>query len=126
MPAPMAAQNTAILCVDDETGALAVRKRLLEAAGYRVMAVRSAEEAIGLFQSDSFDLVICDYWMPGTNGIATSREIRRINKSIPLIILSGLSPLPDEMIGIADRWIAKGEGPEFLLRAIRSLLVPGS
>ena len=64
--------------------------------------------------------------MPGTNGIATSREIRRMNKSIPLIILSGLSPLPDEMIGVADRWIAKEEGPEFLLRAIRSLLVPGS
>jgi two-component system copper resistance phosphate regulon response regulator CusR len=124
---PSAAMRMAtILCIDDETAALAIRKRVLESAGYRVSAARSAEEGIRLFRSEAFDLVICDYWMPSMNGIATARELKRFNPSVPVLILSGLSPLPDEMIGVADRWILKDEGPEFLLHAINSLLKPAS
>jgi CheY-like chemotaxis protein len=114
------------LCIDDETAGLAVRKRVLESAGYRVLATRAAEDGIRLFQTETFDLVICDYWMPSMNGISTARELKRINKSVPVIILSGLSQLPDETIGVADRWILKDEGPEYLLNAIQSLLKTGS
>jgi two-component system, OmpR family, copper resistance phosphate regulon response regulator CusR len=118
----LAAQLATILCIDDESVALAVRKRVLESAGYRVVAARSAEEGIRIFRTESFNLVVCDYWMPSMNGIAAAREIKRISPSVPLIILSGLSQLPDETIGIADRWILKDEGPEFLLSTIGTLL----
>jgi CheY-like chemotaxis protein len=116
------AQSGLILCIDDESAGLAVRKRVLESAGYRVETARSAQDGIRLFRSSDFDLVICDYWMRSMNGIAASREIRRINSSVPVIILSGFSQLPDESIGVADRWILKDEGPEFLLDAIHDLL----
>jgi CheY-like chemotaxis protein len=115
-----------ILCIDDESAALTVRKRVLESAGYRVSVARSGEEGIQLFRAEPFDLVICDYWMPSMNGIKAAREIRLMNPSVPLIILSGLSQLPGETVGIADRWILKDEGPEFLLSAIGSLLKPTS
>jgi hypothetical protein len=36
--------------------------------------------------------------------------------------LSGLSQLPDESIGVVDRWILKDEGPQFLLNTIKALL----
>jgi two-component system response regulator DctR len=111
-----------ILCVDDEPTALAVRKRVLESAGYQVAAERSAEEAIRLFRSEVFDLVILDYWMPNMNGLALAREFKRINPAVPIVIFSALSPLPDETIGVADRWILKDEGPEYLLNALKSLL----
>lgn len=118
----IAAKMAAILCIDDETAALAIRKRVLESAGYRVSAARSGEEGIRLFQSQAFDIVILDYWMAGMNGIITARELKRLNRSVPIIIFSGLSQLPDEIIGIADRWILKDEGPEYLLNAIKDLL----
>jgi two-component system response regulator ResD len=122
----MASQAAKILCVDDESAALSVRKRVLESAGYRVLASRSSEEAVRLFRTESFNLVIVDYWMPGMNGIVTARQLKKINSSVPIIILSGLSQLPDETIGVAERWILKDEGPEYLLRAIRGLLKAAS
>ena len=122
----MASQAAKILCIDDESAALSVRKRVLESAGYRVLASRSSEEAVRLFRTESFNLVIVDYWMPGMNGIVTARQLKKINSSVPIIILSGLSQLPDETIGVAERWILKDEGPEYLLRAIRGLLKAAS
>lgn len=113
-----------ILCIDDETSALSVRKRLLESAGHEVVTARSGEEGIQLFRSQPPDLVLLDYWMPGMNGIVTARELRRVDPSVPMIILSGLAQLPDETIGVVDRWILKDEGPEFLLNTITALLKP--
>lgn len=115
-------QMANVLCIDDETAALAVRKRVLESAGHQVSIANNGAEGIRLFQSQSFDIVILDYWMSSMNGIATARQLKRLNKSIPIIIFSGLSQLPDEIIGVADRWILKDEGPEFLLSAMKDLL----
>lgn len=115
-----------ILCIDDESAALNVRKRVLETAGHDVRTARSGDGAIPLFQAEPFDLVLLDYWMPGKNGIATARELKRINPNVPMIILSGLSQLPDETMGVVDRWILKDEGPQFLLNAIRTLLESAS
>jgi CheY-like chemotaxis protein len=111
-----------ILCIDDETSALSVRKRVLESAGHHVITARSGEEGIQVFRSEALDLVLLDYWMPGMNGIATARELRRIKPSVPMVILSGLAQLPDETMGVVDRWILKDEGPEFLLNTISALL----
>lgn len=119
---PMAATMPTVLCVDDETMALAIRKRVLESAGYQVETARSGEEGIRLFRSQVFDAVILDYWMPNMNGIAVAREFKRLNSAVPIVIYSALSPLPGETIGIADRWILKDEGPEYLLNALKSLL----
>jgi CheY-like chemotaxis protein len=126
MLARIAAKMARILCIDDESAALNIRKRVLETAGHQVETARSGEEGIRLFRSDPFDLVLLDYWMPGMNGIATAREVKRINPSVPMIILSGLSQLPDETMGVVDRWILKDEGPQFLLNSIKDLLEPAS
>jgi len=121
-----AANMAKILCIDDESAALNTRKRVLETAGHQVQTARSGEAGIRLFRSDSFDLVLLDYWMPGMNGIATARQVKRLNPSVPMIILSGLSQLPDETIGVVDRWILKDTGPQFLLNSIKDLLKPPS
>jgi DNA-binding response OmpR family regulator len=115
-----------ILCIDDESAALNIRKRVLETAGHHVLTARSGDDGLQLFRSESFDLVLLDYWMPGMNGIATARELKRIDASVPMIILSGLSQLPDETMGVVDRWILKDEGPQFLLSTIRALLTPAA
>lgn len=111
-----------ILCIDDEPAELRVRELLLKSAGYRVVGTTSGEEGIRLFQEEPFDAVVLDYWMSGMRGTDVARELKRINPRIPIIVHSGFGQLPDETIGIADRWIVKGESPEYLLGAIKTIL----
>jgi len=110
-----------ILCIDDEENQLVLRKLMLERAGYRVLTAESPAQAIALFASDTVDLVIVDYYMPGMNGLALAREILR-QKKLPIVVLSAYAELPGESIGTADTWIMKGTGSEELLRRIAELL----
>ena len=110
-----------ILCIDDEENQLVLRKLMLERAGYRVLTAESPAEAIRLFGSDTVDLVIVDYYMPGMNGLALAREILRQRK-LPVVVLSAYAELPGESIGTADTWIMKGTASEELLRKIAELL----
>jgi|SRR5579863_565148 len=111
-----------ILCIDAESAALNICKRVLETADHQALTARSGEEGIQLFRSEPFDLVLLAYWMPAMNGIATARELKRINPLVPVVILSRFSQLPDETIGIVDRWILKDDGPQFLLNTIKAVL----
>lgn len=113
---------TTILCIDDEASGLIVRQRLLESEGYRVVVARSGEDGLRLFQSELINAVILDYWMSGMNGTAVARELKRINPNIPIIVLSGLVELPGETVGLADRWILKGDDPEHLLNTLKRVL----
>jgi DNA-binding response OmpR family regulator len=110
-----------ILCIDDEENQLVLRKLMLERAGYRVLTAESPAQAIALFGSDTVDLVIVDYYMPGMNGLALAREILQ-QKKLPIVVLSAYAELPGESIGTADMWIMKGTGSEELLRRIAELL----
>jgi DNA-binding response OmpR family regulator len=110
-----------ILCVDDEENQLALRKLMLERAGYRVLTAESPAKAIKLFQSDTVDLVILDYYMPGMNGLSLAREFLQ-QKRLPVVMLSAYAELPGESLGTADTWIMKGTPSDELLRRIAELL----
>ena len=119
----MESKTATVLCIDDEQTALQLRQNLLESAGYRVLAAKSGALGIKSFKSESVDAVILDYWMADMNGLQVAREIRKINPSIPIIILSAYGELLDESLGIADLWIRKGEeDPQYLLNRLEQLL----
>jgi CheY-like chemotaxis protein len=119
----MPSKPSTILCIDDEEPGLKVRRILLETAGHRVLTALSGREGIETFQSENVDAVILDYWMAGMNGVATARELKRLKRSIPIIILSAYGTLLDETLGVADVWIRKGEeDPQYLLGALEALL----
>jgi CheY-like chemotaxis protein len=119
----MDSKTTTVLCIDDEEPGLKVRKILLESAGHRVLTARSGGEGIRLFQSEPVDAVILDYWMSGMNGVAVARELKRLNPTTPIIILSAYGTLLDEALGVADLWIRKGEeDPQYLLAKVKELL----
>jgi DNA-binding response OmpR family regulator len=111
-----------ILCIDDEEPGLLVRRAMLEAAGYRVVTGLSGSQGIEIFRSEPVDCVILDYWMAGKNGLAVARELKRINRSVPIIMLSAYTYLPDETIGLVDLWVQKGGDSQQLLDNVEKLL----
>lgn len=119
----MESKTATILCIDDEQTALQLRQTLLESAGYRVLGAKSGAVGINAFKSERVDAVVLDYWMADMNGLQVAREIRKLNPSIPIIILSAYGELLDESLGLADLWIRKGEeDPQYLLNRLENLL----
>jgi signal transduction histidine kinase len=119
----IADEQITILCIDDEASGLLPRKLLLESAGYKVIEARSGLEGIGLFKSESVDVVLLDYWMSGMKGTEVAAELKRVNPAIPIIVLSGVSDLPGESAGLVDQWLLKGSHrAEQLLDSIATLL----
>ena len=77
-----------ILVIDDED---AIRKSFelaLEDSGYQVDTASSGMEGIEMLKSQNYDLVFLDLKMPGMNGVETLREIRKLNKDIPVYIVT--------------------------------------
>jgi CheY-like chemotaxis protein len=110
-----------ILSVDDDPGILFTRHKLLESAGYRVLSAADGEEALKIFESNPVDLVLLDFYMPGMDGTAVAKELKRRNHTLPIIIVSA-SPLADQDLVCADSLVKKGEGPELLFNQIHRLL----
>lgn len=80
-----------ILLVDDEPLITSVGSELLTEMGYRVQAVNHPRQALKLMQerADDFDLIITDLTMPELTGIEMVREIRNMNISVPVVLISG-------------------------------------
>jgi len=121
LPKNRSTVTTTVLCIDDEPSLLQMEKRFLEGHGYAVLTAACGREALDILSASAVDVVVLDYQMPQMDGFAVALEIRRIAPEIEIIIHSG-SPLdvPNRMLEIADRLVAKGE-PRRLIAALQAL-----
>ena len=113
--------TTLILSVDDEPSILFAREKLLEAAGYKVLSAADGEAALNLFATNPVHLVLLDFAMPGMDGGAVAKELKRLNQTVPVIMVSA-SPLSEQALTCADCFVTKGQGPKVLLDQIDQLL----
>lgn len=77
-----------ILVIDDDLGIRRSFSLTLGDAGYRVDTAESGEKAIGMPQGHPYDLVYLDLKMPGMNGVETLRELRKMDKEVPIYIIT--------------------------------------
>jgi PAS domain S-box-containing protein len=79
-----------ILIVEDNPEVANVSAMLLDQLGYEITIVNSADAALGVLESESFDLVFSDIVMPGErDGIALAHEIRKRKPGLPVLLTSG-------------------------------------
>lgn len=114
-----------ILCVDDETVGLEVRKILLERAGYRVLTALDGPTGLNIFATEPIDAVVLDFSMPGMSGGEVAVTMRKVKPHVPIMMLSAYTSLPAEVCSIVDLSMTKGEGAPALLRNL-SRLVPAN
>jgi DNA-binding response OmpR family regulator len=85
-----------VLLVDDETDIVHVLKRGLEINGFEVDAYDSPQQAINSFKPNLYDLAILDIRMPGLNGFALRRQMKKIDPALTTCFLSAFEIHPQE------------------------------
>ena len=125
VPHPTKNSPKLILSVDDEPVILLTREKILQAEGYDVLSAPDGAGALEIFEAYPVNLVLLDYVMPGMDGRLVAQRMKAQKPLVPVIIVSG-NYVPEEAIICADRIIAKGDGPAFLLAEIKQILSPTS
>jgi CheY-like chemotaxis protein len=111
-----------VLCVDDETIGLEVRRMLLERAGYRVLTALDGTSGLDLFEREPVEAVVLDFSMPGMSGGEVAQRMRQVKPHVPILMLSAYTSLLPEVTSSVDLAMTKGEGAPALLKKLGSLV----
>lgn len=78
-----------ILVIDDQDSIRRVVRRALEQDGHEVFEASDGAVGMEILETQTFDLVITDIFMPGQDGIVTLRQIRKRFPALKVVVISG-------------------------------------
>ncbi len=78
-----------ILVIEDDIQVKALIQKILERAGYEVIAASDGAEGLKLLRENPADLIITDLIMPRKEGLETIMELRRDYPDVKIIAISG-------------------------------------
>ncbi len=113
-----------ILIIDDDQKLNELLKSYLVKFEMNVTAATHPNEGLDLLKKRSPDLVILDVMLPGKDGFAVCKEIRKSSK-VPIIMLTARGDVTDRVVGLeigADDYLAKPFEPRELVARIQSVL----
>jgi len=116
---------TRILVADDDCAVRGMIEFILRSESFEVTTARNGYDAIDLFRSGTFSLVILDWHMPGLNGEFVLDELSTIRPGTGAIVVSGDSPLAVRRAFSGRNVLAllpKPFKPNDLLNAVKSAL----
>ncbi len=116
--------NYKIIAVDDEEGIIDSLSVFLKRSGYNLTGVTNPVEAIELVKKEHFDLMLLDFIMTPFHGDQVVEQIRKFNKELYILLLTGHKDLapPLETIRRLDiqGYCEKGDKFDQLLLLIES------
>jgi len=118
----------AVLVVDDDAPIRRMLARTLAADGYAVASAADGGEALAAVERSAPDLIVLDVAMPGVDGLAVCRRLRRHGLAVPILLLTARDAVPDRVAGLdagADDYLVKPFATEELLARARALLRRG-
>ena len=106
-----------VLVVDDSPATLGLLSEALERAGYTVLVAQSGDDALGLMQRISPDIVLMDAVMPGLDGFETTRLMKQnsMTSTIPVVFMTGLTETEHVVRGLEAGgvdYVAKPVAPD--------------
>jgi len=113
-----------VLLVEDEHSIGSMTRGYLERSGYRVVWVRSGEEALAEIDRHQVRIVILDIRLPGIDGFEVCREIRARSR-VPILMLTARDEEPDRVAGLelgADDYLTKPFSPRELVARMKAVL----
>jgi len=114
-----------ILLVEDEMNLARPLQFNLEQEGYQVFSTPNGQEALEWLSREKFDLIILDIMIEGMDGFEVTRQVRRRDQRLPILMLTARSTEQDRVQGLelgADDYMVKPfHLQELLLRVQRML-----
>ncbi len=114
-----------IIWIDDEIDLLKPHILFLEKKGYEVFPINNGYDALEEIQNQCFDLVLLDENMPGLSGLETLQKIKKIQSSLPIVMVTKneTEDIMEEAIGahITD-YLIKPVNPNQILLTLKKLL----
>jgi two-component system response regulator ResD len=113
-----------ILVADDERKIRDLVRMYLNAEGFLVTEAGDGQQVLEQLNKGSFDLVILDIMMPGTDGWTVCRQIRK-DSNLPVIMLTARGEEIDRVLGLelgADDYVVKPFSPRELVARVKAVL----
>ena len=114
-----------LLLVDDDEVFLRPLHRTLELAGYEVLPVQSAEEALDTLKAEDVDLVLTDRRLPGMDGVGLVRHVKAEHADLAVVVMTAYGSIESAVeamrLGAEDYLVKPFEAPELLLVIRRAI-----
>lgn len=129
-PADPPQRVTHVLVVDDDPRVRTMLGRYLTGEGFRVGEAGDGKAMQAYLAQERVDLVLLDLVLPGEDGLALARQLRRSHPGLAIIMVTGRDDVIDRVAGLevgADDYIAKPFHLREVLARIRTVLrrMPG-
>ncbi len=114
-----------VLLVEDDSSLGPLLQEYLEAKGFETKLASDGKTGSDIFFKETFDLVLLDVMMPIKDGYTLAKEIRLVDKNIPIIFLTAKSMKEDTIEGFnagADDYITKPFSMEELMARVTAVL----
>ena len=113
-----------ILVVDDNEQIVDILSQYIKKEGWPMLAAKTGEEALALFDAAEPSLILLDIMLPGLDGLEVCRRIRRVS-SVPILMITAKDEDADRILGLdigADDYIVKPFSPGEVMARIRAVL----
>jgi formate/nitrite transporter len=111
-----------MLIIDDEEIVLKSCRKIFEAEGFEVTTTTSPQEGLKLVSDVSFDVILCDWMMPGFDGMDVVEEIDRRSPNSAVVMISGFPTVgraTEAMKRGAMDYLAKPFRPEEIIEVVK-------
>jgi CheY-like chemotaxis protein len=98
-----------VLCIDDLPQVLQLRKATLESHGYCVKVASSGRTALKMLEETPVAAVLLEYKLEGMDAEAIACHIKKRFPSLPIILLSAFSDMPERILWLVDEYVLKSE-----------------
>lgn len=114
-----------ILMIEDNESVCEMLEMFFEKEEWEVTFVHDGVEGLNTYLENQkeYDLIILDIMLPNMDGMMICREIRKVDKQVPIIMLTAKDSESDEVIGLeigADDYVTKPFSPLTLVARIKS------
>lgn len=91
-----------ILVVDDEPNYLIILAEILRDEGFEVFTAENGEKALDIVRTTDLDLVLTDMQMPVMGGMGLLRQVKSINRNLPVIMLTAYGEVEKAVAAMRD------------------------